>query len=215
MTPARRLPRPFLRCGLASVALTLAAVLVAPLPAVTEEPGTTTWEELRSEEGKLIVWMPGKATYTEVPGNAPGVVLHTWLLKREDGVIIAVSWSDVAKAEDAASVVPDVVLEACKKGFLSSLKINKATTEKSTVSGCPALLVTSDPGERIDMTTRIVQAGIRTYQVAVAGARGKVDASLCRKVLESFKVLDERKIVGMKKEKEPEKDDESLTEEDK
>ena len=67
--------------------------------------------------------MPGKATYTEVPGNAPGVVLHTWLLKREDGVIIAVSWSDVAKAEDAASVVPDVVLEACKKGVKSDANL--------------------------------------------------------------------------------------------
>lgn len=217
MTPARRLPRPLLRFGLAGAALALTAVLFAPSTAVTEEPAKTTWEELRSEEGNLVVWLPGTAEYAEAPPDAQGVVLHTWTLKPAEGVAIIVSWSDIVKPEAAADAVPELILQATKAGLLGSLRIQKAKTERSTISGCPALLVTSDAGERLDLNVRFVQAGIRTYAVAVVGARGKVDATLCRMVLESFKVLDERKIVGLKKaeKKGSDDDEESLTEDDK
>lgn len=162
--------------------LALLASLLVPLAQDKVE-----WQELRSEEGNFLVWLPGKAEYQkgESQRNGQKIVTHQWTLSLSDDDVFIVAHNEIPNLKDV-----EAELDSSRDGAVEKTKGKLLKEKKRSMGRFPGrhVWVEAD-GYVVEARFAIVQN--RQYLVLAVGLKDKAKTDLIRKVLDSMKLIDE------------------------
>ena len=148
------------------------------------------WDELRSEAGNFIIWLPVKADYEakETEFNGATLKLHQFIATGET-MRYAVIYTDYDMSVTSAS--DDDRINAERDSFMKGLDGKLDKEKKLTLSKNPgrACFVSTDS---LKIETRIYLVKNRVYMTMALGEKEKYDESAARKALDSFKLIDEK-----------------------
>ena len=171
------------------------AILAAAalLGAAQSEPATE-WREFRSEEGNFLLWIPAKPEELKVDGCPPGA--RVWQASG-DALLTLFQFGFIGKQKDLAGAEADAFLEGLARESAESLSGTVVGSKKVTLSRWPGreTRVTFKAGD-VDMVLmdRVYIVDRVKLFVRVMVPADRADRAEHRKILDSFKLIDEGRV---------------------
>lgn len=173
--------------------LILAAALLAPAPK-QDPPPKADWQEFRSVEGNFLLWVPAKPEELKVDGCPPGA--KVWQASG-DSLLTLFQFGFIGRQKRMDPDQAGKFLEGLAQESAESLKGEVVSLKKVTLSGWPGLetRIRFGAGEvRMCMLDRVFLVGDVKLFVRVMVPESESAQPAHRKILDSFKLLDESRV---------------------
>lgn len=162
------------------------------LGAAQSEP-KVEWQEFRTEEGNFLLWVPAKAEELKVEGCPPGA--HVWQASG-DALLTVFQFGFISRQKQLDRPQADAFLEELAQETAESMKGSVVRGRKISLSRWPGreTRIRFSAGEiQMCLMERLYLVADRKLFVRIVVPEDRADLLDHRKILDSFKLIDEAK----------------------